>query len=497
MSERLTSEVSLDAWRRNIRADVAVGYRLGMGVAILHSEGAAAALPWFDPAVGQAVREEARVCARIEALNALGRNDEAVRLHEATACDNPKYAVVGLRELAAVYRDSSIVPLAAVADLHRRAVKTAEAAGDSISALTVRLQLAAHLLTAGGATEEEAQTAADAMNAETTPLDVDALEAAAAFAFSALQRANLPAGLTVCRGALQRLGSIPDPYALSRLIQAALACAAAASTTDHGALVKDLAAAVLAPGFNDLDATQAVCRRAASSGEWATAAATAAKVLARRPASGGVALMLARALLYRREAAAAIDVLERCRAAGGAAGGDAVDLLTLLLVTLIISDRAGDAASMLTDAVAVGLDAASAAFYRGLILLAQNDLAAAAAAFDEARRGHSPPPIVVAAAGVAAGLRGDAATADRLHAAATPRNDFTELMRGLTLHVLGRNEEAKTALRAALAVTPCRVWFLSRHFPQQYGALATAFRSVGWDLDADQPLGERTSTVIM
>jgi hypothetical protein len=493
MSERLTSESSLDAWRRNIRADIAARYHLGMGVAILCSEGAATALPWLEAAAAQGAGEEAAACARIEALNALGRRDEAQRLHEAAARSNPKYAVTGFCDLAAVYRDSCSIDVAAVVDMHRRAAAAAQAAGDSVAALSIDLQLAAHLLTSGGETEETAETARralNALNAGTAPLDVKALDAAATFAFAAHQHGDASSGLAACRQALQRPGPAPDPWLLSRLVQAALVCAAPAAAADQAATAVALAAVVTAADFDDLDAVEAVCRRAALSDQWAAAEAAAAKVLAARPERGGAAVTLARALLYRRDAVSAVDALQRSRAAGGATGENAVDLLTLLLTALIIQNRAGEAAPVLTDAVAAGLDAASAAFYRGLISLGQDDLSAAAAAFDEARRGSSPPPIAVAAAGLTAGLRGEAVAADRLHATATPRNDFSELMRGLTLYAMGRGEEAKAALQATLAATPRRVWFLSRHFPRQFDLLAAAFHSVGWNLQADTPLDD-------
>lgn len=485
MTQDHLSEERIEGWRRNIRADAFANHHLAMGVAIMRRENPQDALRWFQAAESYPAHAETRVCAMIETLRLLGRDDEAQAIHVAALAADPRYEAAGLRGLADLHRATAGVAPAILTDLYERAAAAATAAGDEAGAGCLRLELATALLADGKLAEADAiwrAVAGRPTDGAGLVLDGRQLDARTTLALVAMQRKEMALATAVCQATLGRAGGDPSPLVAAGLVQVALECLKPLPREAQAAMIPDIIALVAAPGFANIDAVHHTSMTAAQLGLWSAAGGLAEKVLAARPGDVPAARVVARALLYRADGARALDAL---RAAGDGVLRDQA-ALTLLLVALLAVDRVGEAADLLPLVPGTGLDAASTAFYTGLVELAAGRGEAAAAALN---RACAMQPDFAAASGALAmtiGLAGNHEEALRLHppSGGGDGSDFLNIMRAVTLHGAGRMVEAAPLLQAALAARPQRVWFLARHFPRQYDLIAAMFRAIGQDIAA-------------
>ncbi len=140
---------AMQAWRDAVRDDTLTQYSLGMGVAVHRREGAQAALPWFEQARRSPVRRAESAVALIDALRALGRDEEAGRLAEEARAESARYKLDGLAALADLYRETPGVDGREAIDLIDRGLALADRCGEPADRLKMRLRRGVLLWSAG------------------------------------------------------------------------------------------------------------------------------------------------------------------------------------------------------------------------------------------------------------------------------------------------------------------------------------------------------------
>ncbi len=140
---------SMQAWRDAVREDTLVHYSLGMGVAVHRREGAQAALIWLEHARRSPVRRAESAVALIDALRALGRDEEAGRLAEEARAESARYELDGLAALADLCRETPGLDGREALDLIDRGLALADRCGEPADRLKMRLRRGILLWRAG------------------------------------------------------------------------------------------------------------------------------------------------------------------------------------------------------------------------------------------------------------------------------------------------------------------------------------------------------------
>lgn len=144
------SESEIQRWRDNIRNDTFANYYISMAVAIRHSEGAAAALPWIEKARAYPARQEVSGFLHREILAELGRRDEVATVADAAA------ELTAFCELAAIYMQTAVVSKETVEDVLDRAIGTADRLGARERAFVLGISRCIHFARQGDIGRAEA-----------------------------------------------------------------------------------------------------------------------------------------------------------------------------------------------------------------------------------------------------------------------------------------------------------------------------------------------------
>lgn len=94
---------SIAAWRYNIKHTTEAHYLLNMAAAISSQSGVQAALPWFERAYKLPALQDISAVAMIDALNALGRPQEAGEIAHVMSVSHPDFTLRGLLGLIDIY----------------------------------------------------------------------------------------------------------------------------------------------------------------------------------------------------------------------------------------------------------------------------------------------------------------------------------------------------------------------------------------------------------
>jgi|GEM_PF-7069147 len=427
---RQMTEQDIETWRQSIRADTFANYYISMAVAVLRAEGAEAALPWLQEAEKYPARRATQRHLTVTALRALGRTEEAERIHRATLAELPRYDLDGLIESCRIHRESAGISAEVTAAAHAEAIAAAERYADRHARVLLAMERAKSLWSLDR--REEALAIWDRLGESRALLataSADDLASLAGIVYTLRQAGDQTRALAVAVELLAAAaGLVPcDDGLMTTLVRSLHQCSSHIDTQARRKVLTEAVELIRTTEFGDPAPLALLGRHLVIAG----------------------ALPQAQAV-FRRAAAIDPGNLEHAAAALNAA---------------LVDQKVTDALSGFEDLLTQHPTDASLRGWYGRALFVAGRTADAQAAFSGA---CATPEFASAEAGIDYALyqiavgQPEAALAWITQVLArVPRNALIMSNHSYALLCLGRREEALKAAQAAVEAAPRRSWTLS------------------------------------